>query len=466
MAEDNTFCHLVVIGSSAGGIEALSELVATLPEDFPAPIVIAQHLDPERPSHLEQILSRHSALPVRTITDNAPLKAGVIFVVPSNHHLSVTDTHIGLTEDTHGRPMPSVDLLFSSASASFGERKRAEEALRESEERLRRTIAIETVGVIFFKTDGRITEANDAFLRMSGYDREDLAQGLLRWDAMTPPEWMPRSVEAVEELQTTGRTTPYEKEYIRKDGSRWWGLFAATGLSEEESIEFVIDVTSRKRAEEERERLVAHEVAARAHAEERRRISRELHDRVAHDMALVHQSLELYGVLRKSDPERAASKIELARRTVKRTLDSTRNLSAELSEPDVRRGLEAALADLLRDLVPPHVGVDFSVSGEEALVPPETRNQLFLILREAIRNAVTHSGCSRITVGLGFAPNKVVGSVEDDGRGFDVEEAGVAGVGLRSMKERTALLGGELRLAPEPGTGTKVVVSLPLAGGR
>ena len=122
MAEDNTFSHLVVIGASAGGIEALTKLVSTLPEDLPAPKVIAQHLDPERASHLEQILSRSSTLPVRTITDNAPLEAGVIFVVPSSRHVSITDSHIGLNRDRHGRPMPSVDLLFTSASASFSER--------------------------------------------------------------------------------------------------------------------------------------------------------------------------------------------------------------------------------------------------------------------------------------------------------------------------------------------------------
>ena len=68
MAEDNTFSHLVVIGASAGGIEALSRLVSTLPEDLSAPIVIAQQLDPERAGRLEQILSRSSTLPVRTIT--------------------------------------------------------------------------------------------------------------------------------------------------------------------------------------------------------------------------------------------------------------------------------------------------------------------------------------------------------------------------------------------------------------
>src|SRR3712207_600129 len=65
------------------------------------------------------------------------------------------------------------------------------------------------------------------------------------------PIWMPHSLKAVEEFQTTGRTTPYEKEYIRKDGSRWWALFAATRLDEEEGVEFIIDITQSKRAEEE-----------------------------------------------------------------------------------------------------------------------------------------------------------------------------------------------------------------------
>jgi PAS domain S-box-containing protein len=131
------------------------------------------------------------------------------------------------------------------------DRDRSSLALRESEARLRRAIAIETVGVIFFKTDGTITETNDAFLRMSGYSREDTEQGLVRWDTMTPPEWMPHSLRAVEEFEATGRTTPYEKEYIRKDGSRWWALFAATQLNEAEGVEFIIDITDRKQAEVE-----------------------------------------------------------------------------------------------------------------------------------------------------------------------------------------------------------------------
>lgn len=142
------------------------------------------------------------------------------------------------------------DFATQVASIVF-DRDRSSLALRESEERLRRAIAIETVGVIFFKTDGSITQTNDAFLRMSGYSREDTEQGLVRWDTMTPPEWMPHSLIAVEEFEATGRTTPYEKEYIRKDGSRWWALFAATQLNEAEGVEFIIDITNRKQAEVE-----------------------------------------------------------------------------------------------------------------------------------------------------------------------------------------------------------------------
>ncbi|HVK53461.1 MAG TPA: PAS domain S-box protein [Burkholderiales bacterium] len=132
----------------------------------------------------------------------------------------------------------------------FGDRTEAEEILPEIHRRFLRTFQIETVGVIFFNTDGRITEVNDAFLKMSGFSREDEKAGLLRWDVLTPPEWMPASLRAVEEFKATGRTSPYEKQYLRKDGSRWWALFAAQKISENEGVEFVLDLTERKRAEE------------------------------------------------------------------------------------------------------------------------------------------------------------------------------------------------------------------------
>jgi two-component system, chemotaxis family, CheB/CheR fusion protein len=121
MSQEGKLSHLVVVGASAGGIGALSKFIPTLPEDFPVPIVVAQHLDPDRESRLQEILSRESKLPVRTVVDHEHLEAGVIYVVPANRHVRISDSELGLQTDAHGRPKPSVDLLLSSAAEVFGE---------------------------------------------------------------------------------------------------------------------------------------------------------------------------------------------------------------------------------------------------------------------------------------------------------------------------------------------------------
>lgn len=115
---------LVVVGSSAGGIEALSTLVATLPADFPAPLVLAQHLDPHHLSHLGEILARRSTLPVRTVVDREHLEPGVVYTVPSNRHVEITDHRVRLLADDapDGKhPKPSVDRLLTSAAHVYGE---------------------------------------------------------------------------------------------------------------------------------------------------------------------------------------------------------------------------------------------------------------------------------------------------------------------------------------------------------
>ena len=103
------FSQLVVVGASAGGIEALTVLLRTLPAVFPAPLVVAQHIDPRRVSHLQEILSRGSVLPVRTVLDRERLEAGVVYVVPADRHVEVTDHEVRLRKDSGRRPAPSVD---------------------------------------------------------------------------------------------------------------------------------------------------------------------------------------------------------------------------------------------------------------------------------------------------------------------------------------------------------------------
>lgn len=144
-----------------------------------------------------------------------------------------------------------VALLFTDVT----DRKHTEDMLRESEARVHRVMEIDSVGIIFFQPGGLVTYANQAFLRMSGYTRGDVVNGLVRWDTMTPPEWMPSARRAINEFLSMGRIAPYEKEYVRKDGTRWWGLFAASRISEGEGVKFIIDITDSKQAEVERARL-------------------------------------------------------------------------------------------------------------------------------------------------------------------------------------------------------------------
>jgi two-component system CheB/CheR fusion protein len=112
--------QLVVIGSSAGGIEALSRVVASLPADFPAPVLIAQHLDPRRASHLAEILERHATMPIKIVKDGQSLQNGVIFVIPSNHLAEIVSEQVRLRPARPGRVAPSVDLLLESAAKAFG----------------------------------------------------------------------------------------------------------------------------------------------------------------------------------------------------------------------------------------------------------------------------------------------------------------------------------------------------------
>ncbi|HEY1581083.1 MAG TPA: ATP-binding protein [Terracidiphilus sp.] len=149
-----------------------------------------------------------------------------------------------------------LNVLVSAAAISL-ENSRLYRDLQEREAKIRRLVDANIVGVLISNLEGPIFEANDAFLQMVQYTREDITAGRLRWTDLTPPEWHAVTERAVAQLRTTGTCEMYEKEYFRSDGSRVPVLVAATviGDARSESLAFVLDLTERKHAEEERERL-------------------------------------------------------------------------------------------------------------------------------------------------------------------------------------------------------------------
>jgi PAS domain S-box-containing protein len=145
-------------------------------------------------------------------------------------------------------------LLASQAAISL-ENSRLYRDLAEREAKIRRLVDANIIGIFIRsipgEVDGPIVEANDAFLRMVGYDREDLVSGRINWTELTPPEWRDGDARAVAEIRRTGTIPAYEKEYFRKDGSRVPVLVGAASLENGAyGVAFVLDLTERKAAEE------------------------------------------------------------------------------------------------------------------------------------------------------------------------------------------------------------------------
>jgi PAS domain S-box-containing protein len=142
--------------------------------------------------------------------------------------------------------------LLASQAAIALENSRLYSDVAQREAKIRRLVDANIVGIFVWNFEGRILEANDAFLRIIGYDRDDLAAGALRWTDLTPPDWRERDEQWLREHKATGLRAPVEKEYFRKDGSRVPVLLAAATFdeSETEGVGFVLDLTERKGAEE------------------------------------------------------------------------------------------------------------------------------------------------------------------------------------------------------------------------
>lgn len=162
-------------------------------------------------------------------------------------HLCVMDNKT-INDDPRTR---SIVTVFAARAAAELERKRAEDALRESEARSRRLIDSNIIGVVIADLTGSVIVANDAFLRMVGYDQEDVAARRVNRALLTPPEYQTLDQMAVADLKASGTCAPYVKEYIRRDGTRvpvMLGVAMLEGTGDK-AIAFVLDLTEQRRAQ-------------------------------------------------------------------------------------------------------------------------------------------------------------------------------------------------------------------------
>jgi len=163
------------------------------------------------------------------------------------------------------RRIAVLKVLASQAAISL-ENTRLYGDLQEREAKIRRLVEANIIGIVIWNLEGRIIEANEAFLRMLGYGREDLVSGGVSWREVTSDKWRAADEQALAELAATGVCEPFEKEYFRKDGSRVPVLVGGALLegSRDEGVAFVLDLSERKRAEKA---LCASEQVARGQVE-------------------------------------------------------------------------------------------------------------------------------------------------------------------------------------------------------
>jgi PAS domain S-box-containing protein len=141
--------------------------------------------------------------------------------------------------------------LVASQAAVSVENARLFRDVAQREAKIRRLVDANIIGIVFWNINGAIMEANEAFLRMVGYEREELSRGRIRWRDLTAPEFRDVAEQALTEAMKHGRARPYEKEYVRKDGSRLPVIVGLAMFEEEseEGVAFVLDLSERRAAE-------------------------------------------------------------------------------------------------------------------------------------------------------------------------------------------------------------------------
>ena len=203
--------------------------------------VILDDASAQNPFSADSYIHRHNARSILCLPlINQAKLIGVLYLENNLTPHVFTQTRIAILK-----------LLASQAAISL-ENTCLYRDLEKREAKIRRLVDANIMGIFFWNFEGRIIEANEAFLHMVNYSREDLVSGRLNWKDLTPPEWRELTERAVTQLKATGILRPYEKEYFRNDGIRVPVLVGSAVFEngQNEGVAFVLDLSEQKRAEE------------------------------------------------------------------------------------------------------------------------------------------------------------------------------------------------------------------------
>jgi PAS domain S-box-containing protein len=342
-------------------------------------------------------------------------------------------------------------------------------------------------------TDGKLGYINAAFERLTGYSRKELEA--IDWvNVLTPSQWRSMEKAKLDELHLTGQPARYEKEYVRKDGTRVPIELLVHLIKDNQGLpqyyySFITDISERKRVEEtlagarvELEQRVAERTAElqqltaqlRALAgeltlseqRERSRLAKILHDHL--QQLLVAAKFRL-AILGKDSEELIKQAIKEVEELIDESIASSRSLTAELSPPILHEaGLNAGLSWLARRMTDRHgLLVDLELEDIEPL-PDDLKILLYESVRELLFNTAKHAHTRSAIVNMRRVDGMLQLGVSDQGIGFDpsvMARAGESGrgFGLFSIRERLELFGGRFEIQSTKGQGSRISLIVPIS---
>lgn len=344
------------------------------------------------------------------------------------------------------------------------DRKRAEEALRESEERLRLAVQAGRMFAYSWDADTDVIERSGESTDILGVSNENAGTGAAVF-AMVHADDREKLQAALANLTVEHPTLKISYRIMRPDGVVIWvernsrGYFDSHGKLKR-VVGMVADITERKRAKDALAEMTRRLIAAQE--QERARIARELHDDVNQRIAMLSVELEQL----QQSPAELQSRVHEFRKELRQISDDVQALSHDLHSSKLEYlGVIPGMKSWCREVAERHkIEVAFRTDSPGNL-PHEVGLPLFRVLQEAVNNSIKHSGVKQVEVQLWEDSGEIHLSVRDSGKGFDVETAMRGkGLGLTSMQERVRLLNGTIHIQSRPMGGTNIYVRIPLDG--
>jgi PAS domain S-box-containing protein len=352
-------------------------------------------------------------------------------------------------------------------AAMIQEHKFASEALAESENRFRQLFEQASVGIALESLEGRLAIVNPAFCAMFGYTEAELHQ--MSCAQLSHPEDLAAEAPLFREL-CAGKRSNYQidKRFFRKGGTLMWGRVSVSLLKPQDGSQpFVIgmlrDISPLKQRDQELVTLTGRLIEAQE--DERRRISRELHDDIGQQAAAIAADLcALRERMARGSQDSAGELADMVSQLATELTTSIHKLSHDLHSSRLQYlGLASALRELCDKLAAQHhLTIELSVDCQVDRLPEPVELCMFRIAQEALSNVVKHSGGTTAFVKVARRGKTISLCVADDGIGFDTS-AGPDGIGLTSMRERLRMVGGELFIKSSSDTGTELLAEINLA---